>query len=247
MKKNDVFLKHLLAASISVLLFSCNNEAEKKEDAATTADSAVAKTPTAETPAPAAFTPFDVMQISHTVKDYAKWRPAFDLDSTARKAAGMEDFAVARNADKPNEIMIVLKASNVQKAKDFAADPRLKDVMEKAGVTSKPDIGLLHIIRFNPDGKEKQWVEVSHKVKEFDAWLKVFDGEGTAARAEQGLQDVVLARGIDDPNLVHLVFDIKQTDMAKAKAAIISEEKKKLMLSAGVEGKPIIKFYTAIE
>lgn len=235
----------LLALGMSLAFFSCNNDADKKEDTPTTIVDST--TSTTATPAPVAFTPFDVVEITHTVKDYAKWRPAFDLDSTARKAAGMADMVVARNMDDPNEVLIVLNASDVQKAKDFAADPRLKNVMEKAGVISKPEVQLLHVIRFDPEGKEKQWVTVTHKVKDFDAWIKVFDGEGEGSRAEQGLLDVALARGIDDPNLVHLVFDIKQADMAKAKAAIFSEEKKKLMMSAGVEGKPKIKFYTSAD
>jgi len=117
--------------------------------------------------------------------------------------------------------------------------------MEKGGVLSKPVIQFFHVIRFNPKSKEKQWVRVTHRVKDFDAWLKVFDNEGTENRASQGLIDVALGRGIDDPNIVALVFDIK--DMTKAKASIFSEEKKKLMMSAGVEGKPDIKFYQTAE
>jgi len=41
--------------------------------------------------------------------------------------------------------------------------------------------------------------------------------------------------------MVHLAFEV--TDMAKAKAAIMSDDKKKLMMSAGVIGKPDIHFY----
>jgi len=55
-----------------------------------------------------------------------------------------------------------------------------------------------------------------------------------------GLADAVLARGID-PNLVHIVFDIK--DMAKAKARMKDSALKKLMTDAGVEGAPKIEFY----
>jgi hypothetical protein len=61
----------------------------------------------------------------------------------------------------------------------------------------------------------------------------------------EGMVDVGIGRGIEDPSWVFLVFDIK--DMAKAKAALLSDDKKKVMASAGVEGKPVIKFYEAIE
>jgi hypothetical protein len=83
------------------------------------------------------------------------------------------------------------------------------------------------------------------KVKDFDAWVKMFDGEGTEKRATEGFTDAVLARGVDDPNLVHIVFDV--TDMTKAKAAIASPEKKKLMMDAGVEGTPKVEFFNSAD
>jgi hypothetical protein len=234
-------LKLVLAASVATVLFSCNNTENTVASETTAKDSSSTVAPA---PAPA-FTPFDVLEISHKVKDYDKWRPAFNADSVARKAAGMEDIVVGRKVDNQNDLMVVLKVSDVQKAKDFAADPRLKDVMDKNGVISKPEASYFHVIRFNAESNEKKWVQVTHKVKDFDAWLKVFDNEGTANRATQGLIDVVLARGIDDPNMVCLVFDIK--DMDKAKASIMSEDKKKLMMSAGVEGTPKIEFFTSAD
>lgn len=235
----------LLTLGVAAVFFSCNSNSDntKTDDSKMAADT-TAVAPLA-TPVPAAFTPFDVVEMTHTVKDYGKWRPFFDADSANRQAAGMENIVVARNIANPNNLLIVLKISDMAKAKAFQADPKLKEVMQKAGVISKPEINFWHVIRYNPDSHEKQWVEVTHKVKDFDAWLKVYDGEGTAQRASEGLVDVVMARGISDSNMVHLVFDI--TDMAKAKAAMTSEAKKKLMMSAGVEGVPTMEFYKSIE
>ncbi|MEO8406089.1 MAG: hypothetical protein ABI480_15885 [Chitinophagaceae bacterium] len=237
--------KPLLLVFFTAVLFSCNNSTDTK-----TADAkgdSIAPTPPPPPPAPpvAEFKPFDMMEVKHTVKDYAAWRPGFDMDSVNRKASGLETAVVGRNNDKPNNIFIALIASDVQKAKDFAASPRLKDVMTKVGVISKPDVQMFHVLRFNADSHENKWVMVTHKVKDFDSWLKVYDGEGKDKRMSEGMVDVLLGRGIEDPNLVQIVFDI--TDMAKAKAAISSDEKKKLMMSAGVEGKPVIEYYTTAE
>jgi hypothetical protein len=187
------------------------------------------------------FQPFDVVERSNSVKDYIKWMSIFNTDSVARKANGMNLIVVGRSLEKKNDLVVVLKISDVKKAKAFFADPRLKPLMEKAGVISMPTSEYFHVIRFDPNGKEKQWVTITHKVKNFDAWVKVFDAEGPATRATYGLADVVLARGIDDPNLVHIVFDIK--DMAKAKARIGDPAFQKLMMDAGVEGAPKIGFY----
>ena len=231
----------LLSLSLAAIMFSCNNNAEKKVESEATLDTSVTTTD----PAPPAFTPFNVVEISHSVKDYAAWRPLFNTDSVERKASGLKDIVVGRSVDNPNHILIAMEVADVQKAKDFAANPRLKQVMDKAGVNSKPVAEFWHVIRMDPEANEKQWILVTHKVKDFDAWLKVFDAEGPASRASQGLIDVALAQGIDDPNLVHIVFDTK--DMAKAKASILSEEKKKLMQSAGVEGVPKIEYYNSAE
>lgn len=199
----------------------------------------------AEVPVPPAFQPFDAMEISHTVKDYPAWKKAFDLDSTTRIANGLDLMVVGKNMENANDLVIYLNAADVTKAKAFAADPRLKELMEKSGVSSEPEINYWHVLRFDREAKEGTWVTVTHRVKDFDAWLKVFDNEGTAARAAEGLYDVVLARGVDDPNLVFMVFDIK--DLDQAKASIGSDAKKALMESAGVQGPPTIKYYNTAE
>jgi len=227
---------------LALLVFAaCNNASEKTTAAA--ADSPKVAAP--DTPKKPEFKPFDVVEIGHAIKDYSKWRPLFNNDSAARKSNGMELIVVGRKNDHPNDVIIALQASDIQKAKAFAADPRLKDVMKKGGVSSKAEVTFWHVIRFNSDANGKQWVLVTHRVKDFDAWLKVFDAEGTATRASFGIVDAALARGVDDPNLVHIVFDIN--DMAKAKARMNSPELKKIMTDAGVEGAPKIEFYTTAE
>ena len=153
MKKIYQLFKLLIAVGITSAFISCNNNDTEpaKEEVAATADTA---TTMQMTPPPAAaFTPFDVMEISHSVKDYGKWRPAFDADSTERNASGMEKLVVAKNMDKPDNIYMAFRVSDIQKAKDFGAAPRLKEVMDKAGVNSKPVVSFLHVIRFNPEAK----------------------------------------------------------------------------------------------
>lgn len=227
-----------MAFSVMTAIISCNGNADTAtEQTEKSADTSVAAAPKA-----AEFSPFEVMTITHSVSDYSKWKPFFDGDAANRKANGLEDMVVGRSIDNPNNVLIALKVNNPEVAKAFTSDPKLKEVMEKAGVVSKPAFEMFKVIRFNPDSKEDNWVIITHKVKDFDAWVKVFDQEGAAQRASEGMVDVALARATDDPNNVQLVLDI--TDMEKAKAALFSESKKQLMTSAGVEGKPRIEFYS---
>jgi hypothetical protein len=93
--------------------------------------------------------------------------------------------------------------------------------------------------------EQKERLIVAHHVKDFDAWLKAFDGEGKEARASYGLLDRGLARGVDDPNMVYVLFAV--TDIAKAKARSSSPELKKLMTDAGVDGPPTVSFYKLVK
>jgi hypothetical protein len=240
MRKFKSLLRALPAIVIAALLFSCGGSSSKKSGDSTAGTSDTTKKAAMSMPVP-----FDVVDVRHTIKDYAQWRPVFDADSTNRKAAGGQDLVVGRDVDSANNLLVVVKCSDLAKARAMMVDPKLKAAMEKGGVISKPDITFYHVIRFGGNPKAKQFMVVNHKVKDFAAWLKVFDGEGAAKRASQGYNDIALARGIDDTTLVHLAFEV--TDMAKAKAAIVSDEKKKLMESAGVIGKPDIRFYNAAQ
>jgi quinol monooxygenase YgiN len=182
------------------------------------------------------------MLIKHTVMDYEKWRPAYDAHGSVRKEYGQTDLDVLREIADQDQVLIVERIEDIQKAKDFTNLPDLKNTMQKAGVKSAPKFSYYEVIR-NDDSKidAEERIIVTHRVKDFDEWLKAYDGEGKATRANEGMVDRVLARGIDDPNIVHIVFAV--TDMAKAKTAISSEAKKKLMISAGVEGRPTIEYY----
>ncbi len=86
---------------------------------------------------------------------------------------------------------------------------------------------------------------IKHRVKDFDAWLKVFDAEGMKSRSDNGVIDRGMGRGSEDPNMVYLVFAI--SDMEKAKARVGSEELKEVMMKAGVEGPPEMVFYTLVD
>ena len=226
MKSITKFLTPVIAACFAVTLFSCNNGGEEKKEEKKAGDSTVAETK-----------PFKMLVVQHKVADFAKWKPGYLAHDSMRTAYGLAQFRLGRGLDDSNMVFVINKMSDVPKAKEFAASPGLKDAMQKAGVISQPIISYIDVVRLDTSMiPQQERVMVTHKVKDFDAWLKAFDGEGKAARAANGLVDRVLGRSADDPNTVYLVFAI--TDMAKAKARSSSPELKKLMTDAGVEGLP---------
>ena len=231
------FLKPVLILVFMVAVFSCkNNKTEKVEEPE------MMEKPEMAMPE---FKPFKVITIKHKVADYAKWRKEYDAHDSVRLAYGITHFVIGRGMDDPNTIIVIDKIKDVMKAKEFSAWPSLKEAMKKAGVMGKPEFGFYDVIR-NDDSKInlKDRLMVMHRVKDFDVWLKVYEAEGMTKRMEEGLIDRGMARSLDDPNMVTLVFAI--SDMKKAKTSINSEAKKKLMMDAGVEGAPQMFYYRLV-
>ncbi len=78
--------------------------------------------------------------VHHTVEDFAKWKPFFDSDTAARKAAGSQGGQLLRGSDNPNEIVIIFKWDSVENAHEFVGSPALREIMQKAGVIGRPDM-----------------------------------------------------------------------------------------------------------
>jgi quinol monooxygenase YgiN len=222
----------IIAAGIILFFSSCGNNANEK-NTANMPDSTSNAIPSAS---------FKAMVVQHGVKDFNTWLAGYNGHDSVRKAFGLTDYKVGRGTDDSNMVVVVEKIDDVQKAKDLASSPELKDAMEKDGVTGSPSFTYVNVVR-NDDSPidQKQRVMVAHHVKDYGAWLKIFDGEGKSARAANGMVDRGISRGIDDPNMVYLVFAV--TDMAKVKARIASPEMKKIMTDAGVDGPPTVMFY----
>jgi len=232
----------MIALTAMFSFASCKKESDKEVITETTVIDTTA-TVADEVPV---FEPFQVMAISHIVKDFDTWKKGFDAHESTRIASGLTKMAVSRDMVNPNKVLIFLKIADVQKAKDFAASPNLKETMQKLGVTSKPEFIYVDIVRFEESPSEfKDRLRVSHKVKDFDAWLKVYDTEDTETRASNGLVERAISRNINDPNMIYVTFAV--SDMAKAKARIKDPALKKIMTEAGVISEPTFDFYTNVD
>jgi quinol monooxygenase YgiN len=82
-----------------------------------------------------------------------------------------------------------------------------------------------------------------HKVKNYDAWKTVFDGD-VQARKDAGMSGHSLMRGATDPNLVAIWAPIG--DIEKAKAFFGNKALKDKMKQAGVQGKPEVSYSSVV-
>ncbi len=73
------------------------------------------------------------------VEDYDKWRAGFDANDSFRRAGGSTGInQVYRDVDNPNAVSIILEWEDGGKAQAFLNDPKLKQVMQAAGVIGAP-------------------------------------------------------------------------------------------------------------
>jgi heme-degrading monooxygenase HmoA len=84
------------------------------------------------------------------MKDYAKWKPIYEEHGATRKANGSKGAHLFRNADNPNEVIILFEWDDLSNAKKFAQSEDLIKTMQKAGVSDKPDIYFLDEIETTP-------------------------------------------------------------------------------------------------
>lgn len=235
-------LSSLLVISLAALFFSCSNGATKEETKAADTTAAVTPPPAPEKPA---FTPYKILMVQHKVKNFAKWEAAYLAHDSVRKAYGITSGVIGRDLKDTNLVYVADKMDDYEKAQTFAKLPALKDAMMKAGVVDKPGFSYAEMVRADESPIETNLrLGVAHHVKDFAAWLKVFDSEGGATRASFGLIDRGLARSLVDSNMVYITFAV--TDTAKARARVKSPELKKIMTDAGVDSPPTTRWYKVV-
>jgi hypothetical protein len=230
----------VMAACLAITLFSCNNDGDKKEEKMTDE-----KKPDS-TPPVAAFKPFKLIVIQHKVANFAAWKAGYMAHDSMRKAYGISQYRLGRGLEDSNMVIAIDIINDFAKAKEFVSSPDLKAAMQKAGVIGAPTISYLEVLRNDSSTiDQKERVLVSHKVKDYNTWLKAYDNEGVPTRLANGMIDRALGRGLEDSNMVYIAFAI--SDMAKAKARFASPDLKKIMTDAGVISEPKSFLYRIVQ
>jgi hypothetical protein len=81
--------------------------------------------------------------IRHKVKDFKKWKAAYDSHCPARDKVGLKERCLLSNTKSRNDVFILFVANDLARAKAFCASADLRAAMKKAGVTGKPDLAIL--------------------------------------------------------------------------------------------------------
>jgi hypothetical protein len=81
--------------------------------------------------------------IRHSVEDFPKWKEVYDAHKPEREKAGVTDNKLLQDADDSNMVTIIFDAEDVERTKEFTSSDDVREIMQKAGVVSKPDIWFL--------------------------------------------------------------------------------------------------------
>ena len=83
------------------------------------------------------------MFVRNSVKDFEAWKSVFDSESDLRKRNGEMSYQILRQDNGSTDLFLLFEWDNLDNARAYAASPDLKEGMERAGVTSKPEILFL--------------------------------------------------------------------------------------------------------
>ncbi len=78
--------------------------------------------------------------VRHDVNEFGTWKAAYDAFDDERKTMGVTADGVFQAEDNPNSVTVYHEFESMDSAKSFAKHPRLKEVMQQAGVVGAPDI-----------------------------------------------------------------------------------------------------------
>jgi hypothetical protein len=86
------------------------------------------------------------MMIHEKVANFDKWKAHFFAhhEEMSHQDMGMQLESVYHGMDKPNDVYLVMKITDMNKVKEHMKSPDLKKSMKEAGVKGKPDAFMLN-------------------------------------------------------------------------------------------------------
>lgn len=181
-------------------------------------------------------TPEDMVVVMHTVSDFKKWKAAYESHDSVRLKNGLHDYMIGRGLSDSNRVVVVLKADEMKRAKEFASGADLKKLMKAAGVKGAPAFHFIITLWQDTAKTDYPLSLTTFEVKDEMKWRGAFD-EGALERDKNGVLDRIVAREYEDGNKIVLLTAL--SDTAKAFGYFKSDALKKRREAGGVKGEPV--------
>ncbi len=89
------------------------------------------------------------------------------------------------------------------------------------------------------------YIQVQHKVEDYDRWKAAFDAHASAREAGGGTGNNWILRNVDSCN--ELVVSLEWDDLDRARQFAQSQELREAMQNAGITGPPEIRFFESTQ
>ena len=83
------------------------------------------------------------MIVRMRTKDYYDWRTIFDQTRDNRKAAGLSNERIFRGVHDGNELVLVMDAADMAKARHYAVSPGRKEILARSDIIGTPLISFV--------------------------------------------------------------------------------------------------------
>ena len=222
--------------AISLFFISCGNNDEN--GTTTTTDTTVTDTAGSQTASQTSSidtTGQNIVVVRYTVSDYEKWRSSYDSRDSMRTANGLHNFVLGRGVKNPKEIMVAVKADDMEKAKSFSKAGSLKSALQKGYVVGTPKYNFTRVTYLDMSPNISDLRSMSFfTVKDWETWKAAYES-GRQIREQNGVTDRAYGHEVDNNRKVIVVVAVN--DSAKAEAFWKSDVLKQRREAAGVEGK----------
>ncbi len=184
-------------------------------------------------------TPTTAVVVTHEVENYETWKRAFDQHASSRKSAGIVSTHINRDSAQPNLLSVYMAGNDPAKLASFLSSQELMSTMLDAGVKGPPRIAKVTPVEDKTQKDALAGMIVRHKVTDYAAWKRGFDGHADA-RASAGILGHAINRDADDPNVVIVYLQARSIDQLRAfaKSASLADAVK----GAGVTSAPEVSF-----
>lgn len=87
------------------------------------------------------------MLVRHTVEDFDRWKKILDESRAGQhEQPGRKSAMAFRNADNPNETLVLVEFESLEQARQFTQSPELPARRKRAGLVGPPEILFLDAI-----------------------------------------------------------------------------------------------------
>ena len=86
------------------------------------------------------------LYVRHTVSNFNKWYNIFQSHSKAQNEHGMVDLQLFSNQKDPNDVIVLFRIEDMEKAKAFISAPDAEEAKDESGVIGEPEVLFLEKI-----------------------------------------------------------------------------------------------------